>query len=122
MKDSDPRWRSKGQPKVVPGGAPTPKRGHLVLFGQKAPCCNVVGRDLAQCTLWTSRRQVRPVRCYPGVTPGDSSRDDSSRKLLKDWSRRSGLNRGPADYESAALPLSYAGKVGQNFGPACEES
>ncbi len=25
------------------------------------------------------------------------------------WSRRSGLNRGPADYESAALPLSYAG-------------
>jgi hypothetical protein len=27
----------------------------------------------------------------------------------KTWSRRSGLNRGPADYESAALPLSYAG-------------
>jgi hypothetical protein len=25
------------------------------------------------------------------------------------WSRRSDLNRGPADYESAALPLSYAG-------------
>ncbi len=27
----------------------------------------------------------------------------------KHWSRRSGLNRRPADYESAALPLSYAG-------------
>jgi len=27
----------------------------------------------------------------------------------KTWSRRSDLNRGPADYESAALPLSYAG-------------
>src|SRR5688572_26729147 len=27
------------------------------------------------------------------------------------WSRRSGLNRGPADYESAALPLSYAGET-----------
>ena len=27
----------------------------------------------------------------------------------KEWSRRSDLNRGPADYESAALPLSYAG-------------
>jgi hypothetical protein len=25
------------------------------------------------------------------------------------WSRRTDLNRGPADYESAALPLSYAG-------------
>src|SRR3972149_6026603 len=27
------------------------------------------------------------------------------------WSRRSGLNRRPADYESAALPLSYAGQA-----------
>ena len=27
------------------------------------------------------------------------------------WSRRSDLNRGPADYESAALPLSYAGQA-----------
>ena len=26
-----------------------------------------------------------------------------------DWSRRVGLNHRPADYESAALPLSYAG-------------
>ena len=28
---------------------------------------------------------------------------------MNNWSRRSDLNRGPADYESAALPLSYAG-------------
>jgi len=30
-------------------------------------------------------------------------------KCLNTWSRRSGLNGRPADYESAALPLSYAG-------------
>src|SRR5512135_2137513 len=30
-------------------------------------------------------------------------------KWLKSWSRRSDLNRGPTDYESVALPLSYAG-------------
>ena len=28
---------------------------------------------------------------------------------IESWSQRSELNRGPADYESAALPLSYAG-------------
>jgi hypothetical protein len=32
-----------------------------------------------------------------------------SRNLSKRWSRRSDLNRGPSDYESLALPLSYAG-------------
>ncbi len=32
----------------------------------------------------------------------------------ENWSRHGGSNPGPADYESAALPLSYAGgKVGQ---------
>src|SRR4051794_22547742 len=30
------------------------------------------------------------------------------------WCRRSDLNRGPADYESAALPLSYVGKTGNS--------
>ena len=29
-----------------------------------------------------------------------------------EWSRRVGLNHRPADYESAALPLSYAGSIG----------
>jgi hypothetical protein len=33
---------------------------------------------------------------------------ETSGSLIK-WSRRSGLNGRPADYESAALPLSYAG-------------
>ena len=34
----------------------------------------------------------------------------------ENWSRRSGLNRRPADYESAALPLSYAGAKGRVTG------
>ena len=34
-----------------------------------------------------------------------------TRKYLKRWSRRGDSNPGPADYESAALPLSYAGKM-----------
>jgi integrase len=46
------------------------------------------------------------------VTSGDQNsttdRSDVS-KSLTGWSRCSGLNRGPADYESAALPLSYIG-------------
>ena len=29
--------------------------------------------------------------------------------IENEWSRRVGLNHRPADYESAALPLSYAG-------------
>jgi hypothetical protein len=36
--------------------------------------------------------------CFPGVSPN-----------FPLWCRRSDLNRGPADYESAALPLSYVG-------------
>jgi hypothetical protein len=33
----------------------------------------------------------------------------NNRDVLIYWSRRVGLNHRPADYESAALPLSYAG-------------
>jgi integrase len=36
--------------------------------------------------------------------------EEVSEKEGDSWSRRSGLNRRPADYESAALPLSYAGR------------
>ena len=32
-----------------------------------------------------------------------------ARKSEDEWSRRSELNRRPTDYESVALPLSYAG-------------
>jgi hypothetical protein len=38
---------------------------------------------------------------------GDKAADQEGGYGL--WSRRTDLNRGPADYESAALPLSYAG-------------
>ena len=36
----------------------------------------------------------------------------SGLKGTYEWSRRSDLNRRPADYESAALPLSYVGLDG----------
>ena len=39
--------------------------------------------------------------------PRNSKR--AARKLLKRWSRGRELNSRPADYESAALPLSYLG-------------
>ena len=43
-------------------------------------------------------------------------------KLLREWSRRAGLNRGPADYESAALPLSYAGRAVAPDGAGASEN
>ena len=39
-----------------------------------------------------------------------------NRKCLILWSRRVGLNHRPADYESAALPLSYAGSKKEEEG------
>jgi hypothetical protein len=39
-----------------------------------------------------------------------------SAKLLKKWSREWELNPRPADYESAALPLSYLGQTLTNSG------
>ena len=39
--------------------------------------------------------------------------EESDRQVVEhEWSRRVGLNHRPADYESAALPLSYAGLRG----------
>ena len=39
--------------------------------------------------------------------------DKSDAQVVEhNWSRRVGLNHRPADYESAALPLSYAGLRG----------
>jgi hypothetical protein len=35
-----------------------------------------------------------------------------------EWSRHSDLNRGPAVYETAALPLSYVGPRAESIGPA----
>ena len=52
----------------------------------------------------------------PGFTDGDQmvtksnlEEDRSSQVVGSKWSRREDLNFRPADYESAALPLSYAG-------------
>src|SRR5512144_2048445 len=39
----------------------------------------------------------------------------------EEWSRHSDLNRGPAVYETAALPLSYVGPDGQYSG-CCSDS
>jgi len=42
------------------------------------------------------------------------SRFPDSGKIVENWSRRSDLNRGPTDYGSLALPLSYAGSCYDN--------
>src|SRR4051812_14224207 len=43
-------------------------------------------------------------------TPGATgNRDRRGRRQEGEWSRHSDLNRGPAVYETAALPLSYVG-------------
>ena len=34
---------------------------------------------------------------------------------IEKWSRRSGLNRRPVDYESTALPLCYAGNKSEGI-------
>ena len=36
-------------------------------------------------------------------------------RIVRFWSREWDLNPRPADYESAALPLSYLGIVSQNY-------
>ena len=61
-------------------------------------------------------RAARRSHCRAGL-PAQFPRCRSS-KWLRRWSRRSDLNRGPADYESAALPLSYAGRVAGCAGTA----
>ena len=43
----------------------------------------------------------------------------TNRKSLKIWSRGRELNSRPADYESAALPLSYLGFGGENYLSIC---
>ena len=44
-----------------------------------------------------------------GATEPRSDNDQSPEVTESTWSRRADLNRRPADYESAALPLSYTG-------------
>ena len=58
-------------------------------------------------TNWVQKDAAGLLRIGPRV-PND--------RIKTSWSRRSGLNRRPADYESAALPLSYAGARGRVTG------
>jgi hypothetical protein len=51
----------------------------------------------------SDRRKPDPILVHPPILMTHETTGKH------DWSRRSGLNRRPADYESAALPLSYAG-------------
>ena len=44
-----------------------------------------------------------------GASAARSLRKEGHQLTLKMWSRHSDLNRGPAVYETAALPLSYVG-------------
>jgi MacB-like protein len=65
----------------------------------------------------TSRKDATRASCawWPAKTTGPGVRREGFPfQPAKDfsglsWSRRPDLNRGPADYESAALPLSYVG-------------
>ena len=65
-------------------------------------------------SLLVAARMVSPERdgIYLVSTAVPFSADRSCKFLILrglSWSRRPGLNRRPADYESAALPLSYVG-------------
>ena len=46
----------------------------------------------------------RPQGEFPGIEGGNPTL-----AVTREWSRHSDLNRGPAVYETAALPLSYVG-------------
>jgi hypothetical protein len=48
--------------------------------------------------------------------PRKKWREVSVLRSLHQWCRRPDLNWGPTDYESVALPLSYAGKITDTFG------
>src|SRR5690606_41779523 len=71
---------------------------HDPVYGRRrvVPCCRL-----------TSRNQVRSK----SIT---SPALDESRGRGFSWSQWSDLNRRPADYESAALPLSYIGGSAQS--------
>lgn len=70
-------------------------------------------RHVVKMFAWNWRGRV--LHCHDMEATGTSSASGIELACATgflDWSRRSGLNRRPADYESAALPLSYAGQAG----------
>src|SRR5260370_2366805 len=44
-----------------------------------------------------------------GRSPRDIKSPNALGGIVQNWCRRADLNRGPTDYESVALPLSYVG-------------
>ena len=64
---------------------------------------------------WENRRPTRSIH-WRNVQRQCNGNNSVSAKLLKKWSREWELNPRPADYESAALPLSYLGQTLINSG------
>jgi hypothetical protein len=64
--------------------------------------CRAAGRSPSVlCSQGSAQGSEGPESIRPGVNRGGFTRSE--------WSRHSDLNRGPAVYETAALPLSYVG-------------
>ena len=92
------------------------KSGHSVRLGRKTR--NRTGRGHS---LYRSFSILRMVVHRVSTIVVDRRKGGEGGKIFRsltvsngeDWSRRAGLNRQPADYESAALPLSYVGPWNQ---------
>ena len=114
------RW-TRSPRRVAARGRSTPPRtdGHLrrliaVFVRHRTNTCNTASRrtPLSKNASGGCDRPA-PSSCYPGVTPRQSQRNGTTRKSLDDWSRRTDLNRGPADYEdpkAQRIPRSGARK------------
>gem|GEM_PF-4482424 len=74
-----------------------------------AKCRNGSARPVACDSHGTSARAPKNHLVLPRCYPGSLSTLALACNPLKSWCRRSDSNRGPTDYESVALPLSYVG-------------
>jgi hypothetical protein len=97
-------WRTRRGSSRSGNHHPTPRSG-----GRPAPCVGV-------CPGWISVIDVH----RRGGQRADQQRGNRRLEILEmavsrsdRWSRHSDLNRGPAVYETAALPLSYVGAEGR---------
>jgi hypothetical protein len=63
-----------------------------------------------RCSQWPAGARTRG-RSTPNLTTSPTTYEAIPREPRRkgEWSRHSDLNRGPAVYETAALPLSYVG-------------
>src|SRR3954465_4222266 len=80
-------------------------------------------RTSIHCVPPALRRHLGPR--WAGAVTSERRRDDVSMTgaagrpegvVWRGWSRHSDLNRGPAVYETAALPLSYVGAMARDLG------